>query len=554
MIHRLRLFWKLALIAVATPLAVLVLAFVGLTGSGQLKYQYDNLYGFMLLPIVDINRALLHTSDLVGIGSALARPELGANERREGLERLERTDAALLELISRYRKGWVSSASAEFTTELAQAGKSSWQAEEARSLERLDEAYRAFVPLREKLIRGDVAQLAEFEASTFRIRSALEELLELNRRFALFSNESAQEALRRMRMSMVWAGGVLTGLAILVAWLLSRLVLRPVSQLTELTQLLARGELARAEDQVGTLSLEKGGESGGDELARMLAQFSAFVRELAMVISTASNGVQTLTGAASQVSASSQALAQASSEQASAVEETSANLEQMTSAIARNADNSRAMEEMAIRGADSAEEGARIVKEAVAAMRTIARKISVVEDISYETNILALNAAVEAARAGTAGRGFAVVATEVRRLAERSKVEAKEISALASSSVGVAERSESIISALLPIIRRTRELAQEVSAASREQSSGVVQIMRAMAQVDQGTQRNASASEELASTSEEMSANAESLRQTLSFFHLDGRGARSPRSIHPVSFLPMVASSEAEHVRVMRHR
>jgi methyl-accepting chemotaxis protein len=499
---------------------------------------------------VDLDRALLHTTDIAGLGLMLAQPELGAETRRENLERLKTLDAALLTLISKYRTQWVSSGSAEFTAELAEAGKSGWQADEARSLERLEEAYRIFVPLRDKLVRGEGVQPTELITVTSRIRSALEELLELNSQYARFSDERAQEALRRMRASMVWAGVVLTGLALLVAWLLSRVILVPISQLTELTQLLARGELTKAGARVGGLSQQKGGE--GDELARMLAHFSAFVHELAGVIFTVSSGAQTIASAASQVSGSSQALSHASSEQAGAVEETSANLAQMTAAIARNAENSRCLEELAVQGARDAEEGARIVNEAVAAMRTIAEKISVVEDIAYQTNLLALNAAIEAARAGTAGRGFAVVSTEVRRLAERSKLEAKEIRALASSSVGVAERSESIISTLLPLIRRTSELAQEVSTSSREQSSGVTQIMQAMAQVDQTTQRNAAASEELASTSEEMSANAESLRQTVSFFHADGLGERPVRSLHPGSVLHVVPSETNKDSQ--RHR
>jgi methyl-accepting chemotaxis protein len=171
-----------------------------------------------------------------------------------------------------------------------------------------------------------------------------------------------------------------------------------------------------------------------------------------------------------------------------------------------------------VKGARDAEESGRVAGETTVAMKTIAQKISIIEDIAYQTNLLALNAAIEAARAGEHGKGFAVVATEVRKLAERSQAAANEISGLAVSSVTVAERSGALLNELVPAIRKTAELVQEVAAASREQASGVTQINQAMSQVDQVTQRTASAAEELASTAEEMAAQAEALQQMVSFF------------------------------------
>jgi methyl-accepting chemotaxis protein len=202
----------------------------------------------------------------------------------------------------------------------------------------------------------------------------------------------------------------------------------------------------------------------------------------------------------------------------------------MGASIGQNAESSRQTEQMANGSAQGAEESGRAVTETLGAMKEIAERTSIIEEIAYQTNLLALNAAIEAARAGEHGRGFAVVAQEVRKLAERAQVAAKQIGELAGSSVKVAERSGALLSDLVPSIRKTADLVQEVAAASQEQSAGVGQISRAMSQVDQVTQRNASAAEELSSTAEEMASQAESLQSLMSFFRLDDALERAARS------------------------
>lgn len=265
------------------------------------------------------------------------------------------------------------------------------------------------------------------------------------------------------------------------------------------------------------------------------------VDKLASIVTDVINATDALSNASEQVSATSQALSQAASEQAASVEETSASIEQMAAGINQNAENAKITDGIAGKASKEAIEGGEAVKQTVSAMKEIASKIGIIDDIAYQTNMLALNAAIEAARAGEHGKGFAVVAAEVRKLAERSQIAAKEIGDLAGGSVKTAERAGTLIDEIVPGIGRTSDLVQEIAAASQEQSAGVGQINTAMNQMNQITQTNASSSEELAATAEEMTSQAEQLLELVSFFDLGqttktesakpaaSRSAKSPR-------------------------
>ncbi len=242
------------------------------------------------------------------------------------------------------------------------------------------------------------------------------------------------------------------------------------------------------------------------------------IEKISQVISEVNGAASNIASASEQVSATAKSMSQATSEQAASVEETSASIEQMSASINQNTENAKVTDGMAAQASSDAVKGGDAVKHTVSAMKSIAGKIGIIDDIAYQTNLLALNAAIEAARAGEHGKGFAVVAAEVRKLAERSQVAAQEIGELASSSVEMAESAGKLLDTIVPSIKKTSDLVQEISAASEEQSAGAAQINTAMEQINKITQHNASSSEQLAATSEEMSEQAAQLQDLMSFF------------------------------------
>jgi len=262
-------------------------------------------------------------------------------------------------------------------------------------------------------------------------------------------------------------------------------------------------------------------------LVAVIAMGWIIIRNLTQVIDKIHSTSKELSGAAAQVEATAQSLSQATSEQAASVEETSAAVEQMSASITQNADNAKVTNTRATQAAAEAREGGTAVSATVSAMKQIANKIGIIDDIAYQTNLLALNAAIEAARAGEHGKGFAVVASEVRKLAERSQVAAQEIGELASSSVALAEKAGKLLEAMVPAITTTADLVQEIAAASKEQSGGVGQINTAMGQLSQLTQHNASSAEELAATAEELGAQVASLEDLVAFYFLSAKNVAS---------------------------
>ncbi len=340
---------------------------------------------------------------------------------------------------------------------------------------------------------------------------------EVHGAFEIITSHAAAKAEQQAAILTVlgWSALVLA-LVFGLAWtLLQRGVIAPLAAIRAFAERAAVGDLT------GRLEGRFQAEMGS--LAR---SFESMIDQLSGTIGSVMSGAAGVAASSSELTSASRSVSQGAVAQAASVEEISSSMEQMTSNIAQNAENARKTDDLARRGAQDAESGGRAVEQTVAAMRQISEKITIVEEIARQTNLLALNAAIEAARAGEHGKGFAVVAAEVRKLAERSGHAAGEIGSLAVSSVRVADEAGARLAGLIPTIQSTAELVQEITAASREQSTGADLINTAIQQLDHVIQQNAAASEQMAATSDSLANQAQRLQSIISFFRIREEGGR----------------------------
>jgi len=305
-------------------------------------------------------------------------------------------------------------------------------------------------------------------------------------------------------------------IGLFVGFFIIRSIVRPLNEAVALNNKLSEGDL-NLEIQVRSK----------DEIGQLQTAMLQMVQRLKEVVTNVKGAADNVASGSQQMSSSSEEMSNGATEQAAAAEEASSSMEEMAANIRQNTDNALQTEKIAVKAAEDARAGGKAVTEAVEAMREIAGKIMIIEDITRQTRMLSLNATIEAARAQEHGRGFAVVASEVRSLAERSQQAATEINQLASSSVAISEKAGEMLQKLVPDIQKTAELVQEITAASKEQNTGAGQINKAIQQLDNVTQQNSATSEELSATAEELSSQAEMLQHTIDFFKTEEADQRT---------------------------
>ena len=380
--------------------------------------------------------------------------------------------------------------------------------------------------IRNLMLAGDSAGAHQIssnqarEAST-KIDNVLAQVFDVERGRLKQADLDAADAYANARSILIILAAVACVIALVSAIWIVISINRGINRAVKTVQTVAEGDLT-----------EYAEITARDEIGELLGHVNSMIERLRGVVADALSASDNVSSGSQQLSAGSEQLSQGATEQASSAEEASASMEEMAANIKQNADNAAQTEKIARQSAKDAEISGQAVDRAVNAMRTIAEKISIVQEIARQTDLLALNAAVEAARAGEHGRGFAVVASEVRKLAERSQAAAAEISSLSGETVTVATEAGDMLSRLVPDIRKTAELVAEISAACREQDIGASQINEAIQQLDKVTQQNAGASEEMSATSEELAAQAEELQASIAFFRVEQANARKAQAVH----------------------
>jgi methyl-accepting chemotaxis protein len=404
-----------------------------------------------------------------------------------------------------------------------------------------------FQKVRAMIEAGKITTTAEANAAITDVKDETHKMEAVAKETAENSNKDmdAQEgAALNLKSSTNTVMVILTLLAVMlsiaITVFITRSITKPLDEAVQASNRLAEGNLM--------MNIEV---TSVDETGMLLSSMKNMVEKLKLVVADVKGASDNVASGSQQLSAGAEQMSQGTTEQAASAEEASSSVEEMNATIKQNADNASQTEKIALKSATDAQESGKAVSETVGAMKDIASKISIIEEIARQTNLLALNAAIEAARAGEHGKGFAVVAAEVRKLAERSQTAAGEISQLSTSSVEVAERAGQMLAKLVPDIQKTAELVQEISAASKEQTTGADQINSAIQQLNQVIQQNAGAAEEMSSTAEELSSQAEQLQGAIAFFKvneteghmrraLPARNAAAPHKMNIAHMAPKV--------------
>lgn len=370
----------------------------------------------------------------------------------------------------------------------------------------------AFVYFTEGIEEGN-ALVAGFEEAAAALTTQMRALQAHEIEKTSLSINGIMASANRVQRIMFWLNGLAAALGIVIAFAITRSMTSSIRKIVEAAARIASGDFSQE------IALRQ-----QDELGVLASAFQEMKTTIGTVVAQVKTAAEHVASGSQQMRTNAAAVSQGASEQAAAAEQASSSMAQMTANIRQNAENARQTEQMATSAAEHAIESGQAVAKTVSAMREIAKKIRIVEEIAWQTNILSLNATIEASHAQAYGKGFAVVAAEVRDLAAQSRNAAAEINALAGQSVAIAEQAGNMLSLLAPEMQQTADLVQEISAASKEQSAGVEQINRAIQQLDQVAQHNAATSDAMTATAEELAGQSERLQQAIAFFNTGETG------------------------------
>lgn len=409
------------------------------------------------------------------------------------------------------------------TKNIEEAAKIAYTDEDKNSLSimktSLLEYHDAFLQIYNNILSGVIktTDLAnqEMEKNKDKVRSVIDELDKFSQ-----STREKMHSIEPRLLDISSSINLKNFLIVLFSLALSSILLILVTRFL-INQLGAEpGEILKIISKVSQGDLSFQANKGTSRITGVYESIIAMVSKLNEIVVNVNASSQNVVQASEELSATAQNLSESSSEQAASVEEMTSTIEEISATIAQNTENSKTTGVLALKTSKNSEEGGKMVIDTVEAMKKIAEKIAIIDDIAYQTNLLALNAAIEAARAGEHGKGFAVVASEVRKLAEKSQVASQEIGELSKESVTKAEKAGIMFKEILPDITRTADLVMDITFASEQQSLGVSQVNIGMEQMNDVTQRNAASAEELASTSEVLSSQSMYLQEMLSFFKL----------------------------------
>lgn len=544
MLDRLTIRGRLTLLVGLLSAAILLIGSLGLYAATSTDSALEGMFRYRVVPL----RQLKTIADMyaVNIVDNAHKANNGNVSWPQALKEVETAQATIAKTWREYLPNYESTEEQHLMAEVVPL-----MAQADTSVDHLEKILAAHdVPALQSYVRNELYQRID------PISAVMNKLASLQLDIAQQDHEASDVKISYLLRIVIIATILALVGAIIFSALTVRHIVRALKEAVDAANSLATGDIsveiqARAQDEVGELcdamrsvvysernmsaaaELIAGGDLTTDVQPRsehdtLGVAFGTMATRLGHVIGEVRSGAESLAAASTQLAVTAQSLAEGAEEQVSSVDSTSKALDRIGNSIATSVRHTNEAEQHSVRSASEAEASLRAVKQAVASMRAISEKISMVEDIATQTNTLALVAGIEAARAGEHGRGFAEVASEVRQLAERSRLVAVEIGGLAKGSAETAETLGSQITSLIPFIKAAAELVVDVSRLAHDQAEAVDDVHTSMNNVQRVANDSAAAIQELAATAEELSSQASALEDVVSYFKLaTSEGRRS---------------------------